>query len=56
LLIEPFVNKNVDDCCNRVLSPFINTNRESDSGNKRTLPLTKGRIFKVGGQLMNAQI
>jgi hypothetical protein len=55
LLIEPFVNKNVDEGRYLVSSPFINTNRESDSGDKRTLPLTRASIFKVGGQLMNAQ-
>ena len=56
MLIEPFVNKNVDDCCNRVLSPFITANREADSGDKGTVPLGGDSIFKVGGQLMNAQI
>jgi hypothetical protein len=48
LLIEPFANKNVNDCCYRVSTPIITANREADSGDKGTVPLGGDSIFKVG--------
>ena len=46
----------MDDGWYRVSSPVITTNREADSGDKGTVPLTWASIFKVGGQPMNAQM
>jgi hypothetical protein len=44
----------MDDGWYRVWSPVITAIREADSGDKWTVPLSGARIFKVGGQLMNA--
>ena len=46
----------MDDSWYLVSSPVITTNREADSGDKWTVPLTGVSIFKVGGQPMNAQM
>jgi hypothetical protein len=44
----------MDDGWYLVSSPVITAIREADSGDKGTVPLSGARIFKVGGQPMNA--
>lgn len=58
LLIQPFVNYNMDGGWYLVSSPVITANWETNSDDRWTVPIGGGvgRIFKVGGQPMNAQV
>ncbi|MBK4723286.1 hypothetical protein JJL56_31010 [Azospirillum sp. YIM DDC1] len=58
LLIQPFINYNMDDGWYLVSSPVITADWNSRDGNRWTVPLGggAGRIFKVGAQPVNAQM
>jgi hypothetical protein len=57
LLIQPFVNYNMKGGWYLVSSPIITANWEAKNDDTWTVPVGGGvgRIFKVGGQAMNAQ-
>lgn len=54
---QPFVNYNFDKGWYFTFSPIISANWEGSSGQKWTVPLGGGigKIFKIGGQALNAQ-
>jgi hypothetical protein len=58
LLIQPFVNYNLDDGWYLVSSPIITANWEADSGNRWAVPVGGGfgKIFRIGQRPMNAQV
>jgi hypothetical protein len=58
LLIQPFVNYNLEEGWYLVSSPIITANWEADSEDRWTVPLGGGfgKLFKVGKQPMNAQL
>ena len=57
-LLQPFVNYNLPDGWYLVSSPIITANWYASQGNRWELPVGGGfgKIFKVGGQAMNAQL
>jgi hypothetical protein len=57
-LIQPFLNYNLPGGWYLVSSPIITANWEADSDNTWTVPLGGGvgKIFRIGGQPMNAQV
>jgi hypothetical protein len=58
LLLQPFVNYNLSDGWYLVSSPVITANWYQPSGNRWTVPVGggAGKIFKIRGQPMNAQL
>ena len=58
MLIQPFVNYNLDKGWYLVSSPVITANWEADSGNVWTLPVGGGvgRLFKIGKMPVNMQL
>ena len=58
MLIQPFVNYNMEGGWYLVSSSIITANWEADSGNRWTVPLGGGfgKIFRIGNQPMNAQL
>jgi hypothetical protein len=58
MLIQPFVNYNMDDGWYLVSSPIITANWQADSDNRWTVPVGGGvgRIFRIGKQPINAQV
>jgi hypothetical protein len=58
LLIQPFVNYNMEDDWYLVSSPIVTANWEADSDDIWTVPLGGGfgRIFRLGNQPINAQL
>jgi hypothetical protein len=58
LLIQPFVNYNMEDGWYLVSSPIITANWEADSDDTWTVPVGGGfgKIFRIGNQPMNAQL
>ncbi len=58
LLVQPFVNYNFEKGWYAVSSPIVTANWEADSDNTWTVPVGGGfgKIFKIGGQAMNAQL
>ena len=58
LLIQPFVNYNMEDGWYLVSSPIITANWEADSDDRWTVPVGGGfgKIFRIGNQPMNAQL
>jgi hypothetical protein len=58
LLIQPFVNYNMADGWYLSSSPIITANWKADSDNTWTVPVGGGfgKIFKIGGQAINAQL
>lgn len=58
LLIQPFVNYNFRDGWYAVSAPVITANWEADSDDRWTVPVGGGfgRIFRIGGQAINAQV
>lgn len=58
LLIQPFVNYNFEGGWYAVSSPVITANWKADSDNTWTVPVGGGlgKIFRIGGQAMNAQV
>ena len=58
LLIQPFVNYNFRDGWYVVSAPVITANWEADSDDRWTVPVGGGfgRIFRIGGQAINAQV
>jgi hypothetical protein len=57
-LIQPFVNYNFPGGWYAVSSPIITANWEADSDDTWTVPVGggMGKIFKIGGQAMNASL
>ncbi len=57
-LIQPFVNYNLPGGWYAVSSPVITANWEAKSDDTWTVPIGGGfgKIFKIGGQAMNAQL
>ena len=58
LLIQPFVNYNMEDGWYLVSSPIVTANWEADSDDTWTVPVGGGfgRIIRIGNQPMNAQL
>ena len=58
LLIQPFVNYNFEDGWYAVSAPIVTANWKASSSDRWTVPVGGGvgKIFKVGGQAMNAQL
>ena len=58
LLLQPFVNYNLSDGWYLVSSPVITADWNQNPSNRWTVPVGggAGKIFKVGGQPMNAQV
>lgn len=58
LLVQPFVNYNMEGGWYLVSSPIITANWEASSDDTWTVPVGggMGRIFKLGDQAMNAQV
>jgi hypothetical protein len=58
LLIQPFVNYNMDDGWYLVSSPVVTANWEADDDNTWTVPVGGGfgKIFRIGNQPINAQV
>ena len=58
LLIQPFVNYNMEDGWYLVSSPIVTANWEADSDDTWTVPAGGGfgRIFRIGDQPINAQL
>lgn len=58
LLVQPFVNYNMEGGWYLVSSPIITANWEASSDDTWTVPVGAGmgRIFKLGDQAMNAQV
>jgi hypothetical protein len=58
LLLQPFVNYNLSDGWYLVSSPVITADWYANSSNRWTVPVGGGvgKIFKIGGQPMNAQL
>jgi len=59
LLVQPFINDNLDDGRYLTSSPIVTENWEADdSDNRWTVPVGGGfgKIFKVGEQPINAQV
>jgi hypothetical protein len=58
LLVQPFVNYNLDDGWYLVSSPIITANWEADSDNRWAVPVGGGvgKIFNIGNQPINAQV
>jgi hypothetical protein len=58
LLLQPFVNYNMEDGWYLSSSPIITANWEADSDDRWTVPLGGGfgKIFRIGNQPMNAQL
>ena len=58
LLIQPFVNYNMDQGWYLVSSPIVTANWEADSDDTWTVPVGGGfgKIFRIGTQPINAQL
>lgn len=58
LLIQPFVNYNMDEGWYLVSSPVITANWKAGDGDRWTVPVGggAGRIFSIGSQPVNAQM
>ena len=58
LLLQPFVNYNLSDGWYLVSSPVITADWQATSSNRWTVPVGggAGKIFKIGGQPLNAQV
>jgi len=58
LLVQPFINYNLADGWYLVSSPIVTANWVATPGNRWELPLGGGvgKIFKIAGQAINAQI
>ncbi|MFW2440384.1 MAG: neuromedin U [Arenicellales bacterium] len=58
LLVEPFVNYNLDDGWFLISDIIMTANWEADSGNRWTIPLGggAGRVFKIGNQAINSRL
>jgi hypothetical protein len=58
LLIQPFVNYNMEDGWYLVSAPIITANWEADSDDRWTVPVGGGfgKIFRIGNQPINAQV
>ncbi len=58
MTFQPFINYNFHEGWYLSFSPIITGNWEADSGDQWTVPLGIGigKVFKIGDQVMNAQI
>ncbi len=58
LLLEPFLNYNLDNGWFLLTDIVATANWKADSGNRWTVPLGGGfgRVFKVGGQAINSRL
>ncbi len=58
LLIQPFVNYNMDQGWYLLSSPIVTANCEADSDDTWTVPVGDGfgKIFRIGNQPINAQL
>lgn len=58
LLLEPFVNYNLDNGWYLISDMIITANWQADSGNTWTVPLGGGfgKMFEIGGQKMNTKL
>ncbi|HQE82762.1 MAG TPA: neuromedin U [Candidatus Hydrogenedentes bacterium] len=58
MLVQPFINYNLDKGWYLTSSPIITANWEADSDDRWTVPVGAGlgKIFKVGKQPLNAQL
>ena len=58
LTVQPFVNYNLEDGWYLLSIPIITANWEEDSDHRWTVPLGGGvgKVFKIGGQAINAQL
>ena len=58
VLIEPFVNYNLDDGWFLLTDMVITANWKASSGNQWTVPVGGGvgRVFKIGGQAINSRL
>jgi hypothetical protein len=58
LLVQPFINYNMEEGWYLVSSPIMTANWEATSGNKWAFPIGAGigKIFRIGEQPMNASL
>lgn len=58
LLVQPFINYNLDEGWYLTSSPVITANWDADSDNRWAVPVGGGfgKIFRIGKQPMNAQV
>jgi hypothetical protein len=58
LLLEPFINYNLDKGWYLLSDMIITANWQADSGNKWTVPLGGGfgKLFEIGGQKLNTKL
>ncbi len=57
-LVQPFINQNMAGGWCLTPSPVITSNREADDDERWTVPIGGGfgKIFKIGGQPLNASL
>ena len=58
MLLEPFINYNLDGGWYLISDMIITANWEADSGNQWTVPLGGGfgKMFEIGSQKMNTKL
>ena len=58
LTVQPFINYNLEDGWYLLSAPIITANWEKDSDHRWTVPLGAGvgKVFKISGQAINAQL
>ncbi len=58
LLLEPFINYNLDNGWYLITDMILTANWQADSGNRWTIPLGggAGKMFEIGGQKMNTKL
>jgi hypothetical protein len=58
MLIQPFLNYNLEEGWFLVSAPIITANWEADSGDRWTVPIGggAGRVFRIGTQAVNSSL